>query len=135
MVDGLVADPPSAADTRPATTEVIREPCRLRALEGDWRRLAERSGNAFLTPDWFGAWLSHYGSSAEPAVAITRARDGSLTGLVPLVTLGRSPWRSVRFAGANVGDRFHPLTAGPAEAEVAAQAFGALSRSPRPAAT
>lgn len=115
------------------STEVIQERRRLAEVEDDWRRLAERCGNAFLSPEWFGAWLSGYGSDAEPAVTVTRHEDGSLMGLMPLAMSGPRGWRTIRFAGANLGDRFHPLAAPGHEVEVAAEGFAALSASKRAA--
>jgi CelD/BcsL family acetyltransferase involved in cellulose biosynthesis len=74
------------------------------ALEREWRGLAEASGNAFVTPDWFDAWQRHYGAGAEAAVVSVRDASG-LAALLPLAREGGT----LRFAGANLGDRFEPV--------------------------
>ena len=36
--------------------ELVTEIDEVTALAPEWRSLAERRGNAFLTPEWFLAW-------------------------------------------------------------------------------
>lgn len=72
-----------------------------------WRELAEQRGNPFITPEWYGSWLEHYGDEAEPfAIVSGSAVDGSCEAVLPLVRTRRS--NVLRFAGADLGDHFHP---------------------------
>jgi CelD/BcsL family acetyltransferase involved in cellulose biosynthesis len=96
----------------------------LEALADEWRLLAEGRGNAFVTPEWFLAWLHAYGAGWEPSVATVRAPDGALRGVVPLLRSGqghRTALRSCR------GDRFHPVCEVEAEETVAAAAARVLA--------
>jgi CelD/BcsL family acetyltransferase involved in cellulose biosynthesis len=93
-------------------------------LVDEWRALAEVQGNAFVTPEWYAAYAAHYGDDAPPFVVRVRDGDGTLAGLLPLC---RSR-RTVRFAGANIGDRFAPVAAPGREADVARAAGAALGR-------
>lgn len=104
--------------------EVLADPADEPGLVDEWRALAEAAGNAFVSPEWYGAYARHYGADAPPFVVRVRDADGSLAGLLPLCRSGRT----VRFAGANVGDRFAPVAAAGREAEVARAAAGALGR-------
>jgi CelD/BcsL family acetyltransferase involved in cellulose biosynthesis len=107
------------------TTEVVRGPDRLRELEPEWRTLASRRGNAFVTPEWLFAWLEHYGDSGELSMVALRAPDGSLRGLMPLVRERGRGGGQLRFGGANLADHLHPVAdAGAAEIEIG-QAVGA----------
>jgi CelD/BcsL family acetyltransferase involved in cellulose biosynthesis len=93
------------------------------ALADDWRALAVAQGNAFLTPEWFGAWRRHYSRGSSPAVVVVRDSDGGVVGLLPLARVGRT----TQFAGANLGDWFSPLTQPGRELEVAAAAAAVLA--------
>ncbi|MDD7931112.1 GNAT family N-acetyltransferase [Actinomycetospora straminea] len=104
--------------------EVLADPADEPGLVDEWRALAEAAGNAFVSPEWYGAYARHYGDDAPPFVVRVRDADGSLAGLLPLCRSGRT----VRFAGGNVGDRFAPVAAAGREAEVARAAAGALGR-------
>ena len=110
--------------------EILADPADEPGLVDEWRALAEAAGNAFTTPEWYGAYARHYGADAPPFVVRVRDADGSLAGLLPLCRSGRT----VRFAGANVGDRFAPVAVAGREAEVARAAAGALGREARRAA-
>jgi CelD/BcsL family acetyltransferase involved in cellulose biosynthesis len=107
--------------------ELITDHDGLEQIEDGWRALAELRGNAFVTPEWFRAWSANQGRFSEPLVAAVRRSDGSLAGVLPLVLDSTRRPRSVRFAGATLGDRFHPAAAEDDEAEVAAAAMGALA--------
>lgn len=74
--------------------------------------------------------MRHYGEGARPAVIVSTHADGSLGGLLPLVLTPGRP-RSLRFAGANLGDHFHPVAPLGEDAEVAAAASPALRAAPR----
>ncbi|MEJ2888085.1 GNAT family N-acetyltransferase [Actinomycetospora aeridis] len=106
--------------------EILADPADEPGLVDDWRALAEAMGNAFVSPEWYAAYARHYGQEAPPFVVRVRDADGSLAGLLPLCRSGRT----VRFAGANVGDRFAPVAAPGRAAEVARAAAGALGRRP-----
>jgi CelD/BcsL family acetyltransferase involved in cellulose biosynthesis len=103
---------------------VITDPHRLGEIEADWRSLAERRGNAFLTPEWYFAWLRSYGAQADPAVIAVRAPAGDLRGIMPLARDRAARPRSLRFGGANLADHLHPV-AGLEEEEAVAVAAGA----------
>jgi CelD/BcsL family acetyltransferase involved in cellulose biosynthesis len=105
---------------------------RLGPLEDEWRKLAEARGNAFLTPEWVGAWARHYGEEQTPFVPVLRGGDGALRGLLPLALPRSGHPRVCRIAGANLGDRFHPVCQASDEAEVAAAAGEALAEAPEP---
>jgi CelD/BcsL family acetyltransferase involved in cellulose biosynthesis len=105
---------------------VIRGIDEIRAIAPEWRALAEGIGNAFVTPEWFFAWHRHYGHLDAPYVVIIRDGSGRLCGVLPLVNRRFGPFRSLRFAGGSLGDRFEPA-ADPADRErVAAAAAAAL---------
>ena len=108
-------------------TEILVRREQLDGITAEWRALAESRGNGFVSPEWFFAWMSHYGSRAKPAVTVTRAADGSLVGLLPLVQERVGPVRAARFAGDNLGDLFHPVAALEDELEVAAAGCAALA--------
>lgn len=113
---------------RAGSAELVEDPAALEALAGDWRRLAEARGSAFLTPEWCLAWLRHYGRGARPALAVIRGADGALAGLLPLALSERRPGGGVlRFAGYNVGDRLEPVAAPGGEGTVVRAAAGALA--------
>jgi CelD/BcsL family acetyltransferase involved in cellulose biosynthesis len=105
---------------------------KAKGLEPEWRRLAERRGNAFLTPDWSRCWFEHYGEEAIPFNHPLRAANGRLRGVLPLA-IGRSGHpRVCRITGSNLGDRFHPVCEPSDELEVAAAAGEALASTAEP---
>jgi CelD/BcsL family acetyltransferase involved in cellulose biosynthesis len=108
-------------------TEVITERAALRSYEPEWRELAERRDNAFITPEWFWAWLESYGEEAEPAVIVVRRDDGSLLGLLPLVAMSTGRPRTLRFAGAAHADHLHPVCLQEDEEVVATAAVAAMA--------
>lgn len=116
--------------------EILAEPAAEPGLVDEWRALAEAAGNAFTTPEWYDAYARHYGADAPPFVVRVRDADGTLAGLLPLCRDakrgGAGPsalsGRTVRFAGANVGDRFGPVAVPGREAEVARAGAAALGR-------
>jgi CelD/BcsL family acetyltransferase involved in cellulose biosynthesis len=117
---------PATREARSGTAEVITDPSRLGEIEADWRSLAERRGNAFLTPEWYLAWLRSYGADADPAVIAVRAPAGDLRGIMPLARDRAARPRSLRFGGANLADHLHPVAAGLEEEAVAAAAGARL---------
>lgn len=94
-------------------------------LDG-WRALAELRGNAFITPEWFLAAIEHLEPGGEPVVVAVHGEDGVLLGVLPFVYERAS--RTLRFAGAGAGDRFHPAADLRDENLVAAAAAPALDR-------
>jgi len=107
--------------------DVITELAALASIEGDWRRLAEFRGNAFVTPEWFFAWFEHYGAGAEPYVLFAPSLGGGqLVGVLPLVAQRRGFLRILRFAGGNLGDYFHPVAQEGDDDRVAATFAAAL---------
>ena len=108
------------------TAEVITDSERLGEIDADWRSLAERRGNAFLTPEWYFAWLRNYGTGADPAVIAVRAPAGELRGIMPLARDRGALSRSLRFGGANLADHLHPVAARLEDEDVAAAAGARL---------
>jgi CelD/BcsL family acetyltransferase involved in cellulose biosynthesis len=108
-------------------TQLITEISEVEALADEWRPLAERRGNAFVTPEWLLAWLRQCGRGWEPRVAVVRTAEGSLQGLLPLVTSGDRGRDTLRFCP--VGDRFHPV-AEPGEDKAVAGAAASVLATP-----
>jgi CelD/BcsL family acetyltransferase involved in cellulose biosynthesis len=79
-------------------------------IEGAWRELAERRGNAFLTPEWFRCWFEQYGHRARPFIPVLKDSDDELRGLLPLVIDRSGRPRTCRIAGTNLGDCFAPVS-------------------------
>ena len=101
--------------------EVVQAVDDLLEIETEWRALAERLGNAFVTPDWFHAWQRRYGDLDKPYVVVVRDESGAIRGVLPFVARRSGPFRLLRFAGGALGDRFEPA-AGPTEREQVAAA-------------
>jgi CelD/BcsL family acetyltransferase involved in cellulose biosynthesis len=110
-------------------SKVIADVDELRSHEAEWRQIAEQRGNAFVTPEWFWAWLVHYGESAEPAVVLVSGDDGSPLGLVPFVAATTGWPRTLRFAGGALADQLHPVCLPEHEQTVAGATAYALSAS------
>jgi CelD/BcsL family acetyltransferase involved in cellulose biosynthesis len=87
-------------------------PPELDALRDDWSRLAEESGNVFLTWEFAAAWWRHFGNGREPIFGNAR-RHGRPIALLPLHR-GGGAVRTLRFVGAGVADQVGALCA-PAE--------------------
>lgn len=105
--------------------ELVTEIDEVTALAPEWRSLAERRGNAFLTPEWFLAWLRHCGHGWEPHAAVVRRPDGTVRGLLPLVSSETNGRRELRVCP--IGDRFHPVAAPGDEEAVATAAAPAIA--------
>ncbi|MGI9658617.1 MAG: hypothetical protein ACR2OD_06890, partial [Gaiellaceae bacterium] len=65
--------------------QVVSTLDQLTAWDDGWREMAEERGNPFITPEWYRAWLEHYGDDAEPFAIVSGASDGSCRGVLPLV--------------------------------------------------
>ena len=109
----------------PDRTELLTEIGEVTALSAEWRPLAERRGNAFLTPEWFLAWLRHLGHGWEPHVAVVRTPRGTLRGLLPLVSSKSNGGGELRVCP--IGDRFHPVADAGDEEAVATAAAPAIA--------
>lgn len=92
-------------------------PADLEALRGDWSRLADASGNLFLTWEFASAWWRHFGEGREPVIGTVR-RDGETVALVPLHR-GSGAVRTLRFVGAGIADQVGVVSA-PSELPAAA---------------
>lgn len=86
--------------------ELITDLDALATVEEGWRRLAVQRGNAFLSPDWYRAWVRADGRQHTPAVVATRDQTGEISGVVPLVLDRGSRPHALRFGGSSFGDRF-----------------------------
>jgi CelD/BcsL family acetyltransferase involved in cellulose biosynthesis len=106
-------------------TELVTEIGEVTTLAAEWRDLAERRGNAFLTPDWFLAWLRHFGQAWEPHMAVVRTPRGTLRGLLPLVSSKSNGRGELRVCP--IGDRFHPVADAGDEEAVATAAAPAIA--------
>ncbi len=111
---------------QPAQADILTDLASIESIKDEWRRLAEERSNAFITPEWFFTWFDHYGDEYSPVVSVVYFKDGKLAGLMPLA-LSRSKWLSkLYFAGANLGDYFHPVSKKADEEAVAAATAAAL---------
>lgn len=110
------------------TAEVLESIEQLREVEDDWRALAELRSNAFVTPEWYRAFLENARDAVSPAVFVARRPDGSVLGVVPFIDASKARGLQLRFAGASLGDYFHPAAAEEDEDEVARLAATALVR-------
>jgi len=88
--------------------KLITDLSELSAIEDAWRDLACARGNAFVTPEWLRSWLGHCGERAKPFVIAVSREDGSLAGVLPLVRVREGRRQVLRFAGAELGNYFHP---------------------------
>jgi CelD/BcsL family acetyltransferase involved in cellulose biosynthesis len=109
--------------------ELITEVSGLTGVEDAWRALAVARSNAFVTPEWFHAWWEHQGKECcTPLVSVVR-REEEVIGVMPLVLDTSSRPRAIRFAGASLGDRFHPAASRDNEVEVTTATVKALEAS------
>jgi CelD/BcsL family acetyltransferase involved in cellulose biosynthesis len=108
-----------------ATVDVVTDLAALEEVEPAWRALAEGRGNAFVSPQWFRAWLTRGDEETTPWVVVVRDGEG-VRGLLPLVTSARGRPRRLRFAGGGFGDYFQPVSAAEDEEAVALAAANAL---------
>jgi CelD/BcsL family acetyltransferase involved in cellulose biosynthesis len=107
---------------------MITEPGQIDEIEAQWRALAERRSNAFATPEWVRAWWSHSADERFSLRIAALLRGDELVGVMPLaIDASRRP-RAIRFAGAGLGDRFHPVAEPEDEPAVAAAAMALLQQ-------
>lgn len=88
----------------------------------DWRRLAERAGHVFATPEWLLTWWRHFGKSRRQLVGVVRS-GGDVVAVVPLYEWWRQGVSVLRFIGHGPGDQLGPVSA-PLSEPAAATAVG-----------
>lgn len=93
-------------------------------LREDWQRLAEAAGNIFGTWEWASAWWDELGRDHRLLVHACRRRDGSVAGILPLCSISKRAFTTVRFVGHGPADLLGPICA-PADRPALAQALGA----------
>ena len=98
--------------------EVVTDAVALEAAVDEWRELAVARSNPFVTPEWFFTALRQGGEPNKPFVPLVRQPDGDLLGLIPLLIADDRLYRTLRFAGADLGDRFEPVVSEDGEAEL-----------------
>lgn len=100
-----------------------------RALEGEWRRLADEDAaaadNVFLTWEWVGAWCEAMATPRRrPSFLVATDPGGAVAGLLPTVVEDLGPSRlgqwTLAGGGRAGGDHLGPLFAPGCEAEAAA---------------
>jgi CelD/BcsL family acetyltransferase involved in cellulose biosynthesis len=110
------------------TAELTTDLVQMGPVEDRWRELAVKRSNGFITPEWFRSWWEGHRESSSPLISVARRADGSVAGVMPLVLDTSSLPRAIRFAGASIGDHFHPAAEAADEADVAAATMTALER-------
>ncbi len=106
--------------------EIVTSLAGIDEIEREWRRLAELRGNAFVTPEWYRACLRNY-SGGDPWAVVCRDLQGRVAGVLPFLRQRRSGLAVLRFAGAGLGDIFHPATPDDADEGIASAAAVALA--------
>jgi CelD/BcsL family acetyltransferase involved in cellulose biosynthesis len=107
--------------------ELIDTEDALGQVVGSWRRLAAARGNAFVTPEWYLTAIKTLHKGAVPAVAVVREPDGTIRGLLPMLSARGAP-RLLSFPGTRYGDLFHPVAAEGDDERIAAAAAPVLAR-------
>jgi CelD/BcsL family acetyltransferase involved in cellulose biosynthesis len=116
-----------AHDGNPSA-ELVTNATVLESVADEWRAMAERLGNPFVTPDWFFASLRHSPENTTPFVPVVRYDDERLAGVVPLVAEGTRMFRAIRFPRAEWGHYFEPVADGAeAQADVTRSTIRTLS--------
>lgn len=83
----------------------------LEDVREDWSRLAELSGNVFLTWEWMAAWRKHRSAGSSSLALAGRDPSGALAAIVPLAVSRRGPLRIVRLMGHGPADELGPVCA------------------------
>jgi len=83
---------------------VIRSASELDLLEREWDRLLDSCEYAtpFMSWEWYRHWWGHYGQGHRVSAAVLRDTDGELVGVIPLMSLPKSPLtpRELRYLGS-----------------------------------
>lgn len=114
-----------AADAGELSIEPIES---LEAARADWDRLAEASGNPFLTWEWAAAWWDAYGDGELRLFRCCRP-DGEVAAVLPMYRARTGPLRVLRFVGHGPADVQGPICA-PADVPAAAAALLRLLEEP-----
>src|ERR1700747_3104813 len=102
------------------TVQIVTDPSRLDEFASIWRTRAVAAGNAFMTPEWYVAYLAS-ARDVEPFVLVVGDADDPRF-LLPLVRRRDA----LGFAAASIGDRFGPLLRTEADTQALADGCGAL---------
>lgn len=113
----------SSGEDAGTRAELVRDHVALHDLDGEWRSLAEAQGTPFVGPDWYWAWMNHFGERGKPFALALRDAGGNLVGLMPLVLSPRRRLATLSFAGAEHGDYFHPAARSSADEVAVARAL------------
>jgi len=73
-------------------------------VQADWKQLATRSGNLFLTWEWMSLWWRHFRRGGRLRLTACRSAEGRIRAILPMY---QSMWlgaRVVRFVG-HLGDQ------------------------------
>jgi CelD/BcsL family acetyltransferase involved in cellulose biosynthesis len=109
------------------------EPLRLERLDfleasrEEWTRLAEASGNVFLTWEWIATWWKHFGAGRPHLAMVCREAAGRVVAILPLVVAKRGPLKVVRFMGHGPADELGPVCASEDRPRAARAMSGALA--------
>jgi CelD/BcsL family acetyltransferase involved in cellulose biosynthesis len=80
-------------------------------LAGEWRDLAERSGNVFSTWEWASTWWHHFGDGRRLLLMACRRDRGGAFAILPLYISSGRPVRTIRFVGNGPADQLGPVCA------------------------
>lgn len=97
----------------------------------DWRRLAERAGHVFATPEWLLTWCRHYGNGHRQLTGLVR-NGGELVAIVPLYEWWSHAVPVLRFVGHGPSDQLGPISAPLSEPAAAAAVGEAIAALPLP---
>ena len=98
----------------------------------EWRTLAERAGNPFLTWEWASTWWRHFGRGRSLRVTACRTPDGEVRAILPLYESAVRPVRVLRFLGHGPGDHLGLVCAPDDRAQASWALRRALTVDPRP---
>jgi CelD/BcsL family acetyltransferase involved in cellulose biosynthesis len=92
-----------------AALEVIEDAETLRRFQPEWSQFARKVSPAtpFQTPEWLGAWWSHFGSGALRVMVFRE--HGEVAGVLPCFLHEWSGRRQMTLLGAGVSDYLDPL--------------------------
>lgn len=93
----------------------------------EWTKLAEASGNVFLTREWMTTWWRHVGPGGSPLTMTCREPAGRLVAILPLAVTRRGPLKIVRFMGHGPADELGPVCAPEHRPRAAEALSGALA--------